>query len=779
MATILNLITVGEKLILEVDANPGAAAGTPAPVGSLAFLEDAGPLGENYIKVGPLDTDWDLVVTLNSGNLVGHGLYRRLAIYDTDPTGPHLDDVVAQNGFDIDVRVQAQPTRTAAITYQIPNPGDAITNADFVLTEGAQTINGDKTFNDNVVIQGNLDVNGTLTSIDTVNTTIQDKLITLNKGGTAASAGDSGIELEENALITGYIMTSTDRTQWCMKAPAVAFEACLDFDLLTADREFKFPDASGTFLLQPLVPSGVANQVTWWLNGTTVTAEVGVAPNALTWDDTNNFFGIQTATPKSILHVGNFTTSGTVGTNSIIIGRPHATANIGNGSTVMGGSAAVNTVSGIDSVVSGSDNIVSGANALGTGSGNTASGGASVVSGTASVASGLNSHASGASATASGVASSASGTSTTASGANSIAAGQAAQATATNAAAFGNTAIASGVASMAQNTSTTAAGDSSHAEGSGSQTTAPATAAHAEGTNTTASAASAHSEGSSTAASGIASHAEGSLTTASGAASHAEGTSTTASAANAHSEGASTLASGIASHAEGTSTTASGLNSHAEGQGTIASGIASHAEGLTTTASGNYSSADGELSVADGANSQASGRKALTGGFAGARVLTDSQNFTTTADAVDSMKLRYNNGYDFVKGGGANLDDGVNLKIRQASSATTDASTTEIQSIAVPNNSVMLVESKVVGVRTGGTSGTVGDSASYVRTVKVKNIAGTVTVLKKQSDYTAEDQSGWGCNHDVTSTNIVVKVNGASNNNVKWYVTTTFKVVTF
>lgn len=57
MANILGLITVNGKQILEVDAVPSAAAGTPGPMGSLAMY-DTGSAGEVYIKTSSGDTAW-------------------------------------------------------------------------------------------------------------------------------------------------------------------------------------------------------------------------------------------------------------------------------------------------------------------------------------------------------------------------------------------------------------------------------------------------------------------------------------------------------------------------------------------------------------------------------------------------------------------------------------------------------------------------------------------------------------------------------------------------
>lgn len=55
---------------------------------------------------------------------------------------------------------------------------------------------GDKTFNDDVVIQGNLTVQGTTTSIDTDNLEVEDQNILVNKNGTDVSAEGAGVTVE-------------------------------------------------------------------------------------------------------------------------------------------------------------------------------------------------------------------------------------------------------------------------------------------------------------------------------------------------------------------------------------------------------------------------------------------------------------------------------------------------------------------------------------------------------------------------------------------------------
>ena len=735
MATILDQITVGDHLVFSLDTDPRLAAGTPAIVGTMAMVDvsDLGTTGEAYLKVGAADTAWKQIATSVTGNVpVENGDFRHLAVYSTDANGDVVNDEFDEtSGGTVSVEVQADPTRTNNLAYRVPSQVNAITSANFVMTEGIQSaINGDKTFTENVTVNGNLDVNGTVTTIDTVDLQVTDKLVTLNRGGAAASGGEVGIEVEENAIAEGYFRTRSDREAWCLNVPAFDHEACLDFDKLTSDQNYHFPDSSGTFLLQPTAPSGVANQITWWLNGTTVTAETGVGANSLTWSDGTNFLGIQTPAPQSILQLFDQATTGTVAISAVILGKHSLTADIGAGALLAGGNTTVNEASGINSFVHGQDSIASGAESSAQGNNAEASGNQSHAEGLDTLASGTASHAEGSSTSATMSGSHAEGTSTLASGANAHSEGL--------------STIASGAASHAEGDTTTASGLQAHSEGNG--TTASGDQSHAEGNGTTATVAQAHAEGLNSDATGVASHAEGNGTTASGASSH--------------SEGSGTAASGDQAHAEGLTTTASGLASHAEGLITTASGLASHAAGAETVAAGDYSSAQG--------------RKAQTGANAGAMSLSDSQDFTSTVDAADRIKMRYNNGWDLVKGGGANDDDGVNFKIRQATVNTVDATLTTLQTIAIPTDTTVQIKSKVVGARTGGTSGSVGDSASYERTTTYKNIGGTVTKHKEQSDYTYEDQSSWRLKHQVSGTNAIVEVRGAANNNVSWDVTSSF-----
>lgn len=194
--------------------------------------------------------------------------------------------------------------------------------------------------------------------------------------------------------------------------------------------------ASGNPVWQaPDTLTGVVNQIPYFNSTSTITTEAGSAANALTWDPTNNFLGIQQTTPKSILHVGTATTSGTVGANAVILGAPHASDNVGDYALL----------SGLDSHASGTRSFAHGLSA-------TASGTTSVSIGTSTTASGQNSSAFNSLSEASGANSHAEGNNTTASGTDSHAEGQAT--------------VASGTRSHAQNINTTAQGYGQTAIGS-------------------------------------------------------------------------------------------------------------------------------------------------------------------------------------------------------------------------------------------------------------------------------------------------------------------------
>lgn len=81
------------------------------------------------------------------------------------------------------------------------------------------------------------------------------------------------------------------------------------------------------------------------------------------------------------------------------------------------------------------------------------------------------------------------------------------------------------------------------------------------------------------------------------------------------------------------------------------------------------------------------------------------------------------------------------------------------------------IEAKIVAQRTGGSSGTDGDSAAYIRRALYKSTSMSATptlVGSIQDGFTAEDQAGWDATFTVTGNNVAVQITGAANNNITW-----------
>lgn len=299
MSNLVDQLTLGELKILALDADPSVGGGYSAEVGSYASINNTGsPVGAMYLKTGAGNTQWDRLSTTALAGVVSTGTAGRLSLYAT--TGNTVSDTYTQNTQAIDVNIRLQPTRSVPIQYTIPNPGDAVTAADFVLTEGTQTVNGDKTFVGAITVSGSMHVTGTLTYVDTTNLTVTDKLITLNKGGIANSGNGSGFEVEEAASIVAYLKTqdtAPTSTGWLFKAPD-SQELLLDQVAMTGSRTVTLQDQSGYMALQS--PATLTTgSVTFIVAGGLLSQD-----NAnFFWDNTAKRLGLGNNAPADTLHV--------------------------------------------------------------------------------------------------------------------------------------------------------------------------------------------------------------------------------------------------------------------------------------------------------------------------------------------------------------------------------------------------------------------------------------------------------------------------------------------
>ena len=87
-----------------------------------------------------------------------------------------------------------------------------------VVTTGSQSFAGDKTFTGSVVISQDLTVNGTMTSISSVDLEIEDANIIINKGGSDASAQGAGLTVERTGTHGSIVYDSAAASKFKLGA---------------------------------------------------------------------------------------------------------------------------------------------------------------------------------------------------------------------------------------------------------------------------------------------------------------------------------------------------------------------------------------------------------------------------------------------------------------------------------------------------------------------------------------------------------------------------------
>lgn len=116
-------------------------------------------------------------------------------------------------------------------------------------------------------------------------------------------------------------------------------------------------------------------------------------------------------------------------------------------------------------------------------------------------------------------------------------------------------------------------------------------------------------------------------------------------------------------------------------------------------------------------------------------------------------------------------ENNVKYNINSNSTTTTGAVNAIVSSIATASNSVELVKVMITGLRTNGSN----ESVAYERTMRIKNNAGTVSLLSVQSDYTSEDAALSAANVTpiVNGTSVDIRVTGVAAANITWKITVT------
>ena len=128
-------------------------------------------------------------------------------------------------------------------------------------------------------------------------------------------------------------------------------------------------------------------------------------------------------------------------------------------------------------------------------------------------------------------------------------------------------------------------------------------------------------------------------------------------------------------------------------------------------------------------------------------------------------------GSDIIKQISPNGGSGANVihVTRQSKVQTTNAAATTLFDIAVPNDSVVGIEAKVVCRQHSGTSGSPGDGAYYVRNIHARNIGGAVSIRQNATSVTSEDVGAFNVVVSASGANVRLEAVGTAGRNIAWF----------
>lgn len=247
----------------------------------------------------PNASDWDLrdndatALSFDTAGMVGHMLNFDTTdnneVLSTDATFQAKGILDVDNDVNMETRATAfdlKQNETAALTFDTTSLAGILS---IDTTSGAERVQ----MSNDLVVQGDLTVNGTTTTIDSQTLVIEDNLITLNKGGAVSSGGGAGIEIEENGVATGYIKSAADRAGFEFNAPANDFIGSLDFTAtstmtINGNLDVEAASAINQDVTTDAIPQFAGLDLDGDLNMVTQATDVDMIPetaDALSFDD--------------------------------------------------------------------------------------------------------------------------------------------------------------------------------------------------------------------------------------------------------------------------------------------------------------------------------------------------------------------------------------------------------------------------------------------------------------------------------------------------------------
>jgi hypothetical protein len=102
---------------------------------------------------------------------------------------------------------------------------------------------------------------------------------------------------------------------------------------------------------------------------------------------------------------------------------------------------------------------------------------------------------------------------------------------------------------------------------------------------------------------------------------------------------------------------------------------------------------------------------------------------------------------------------------------TTNATATTLHTFTVPTSTTYYISAVVIARRTGGTSGSAEDGASFEIKGTYKNVSGTATLIGVVNKLANKDQGTWNVAFNTSSNTVQLQVSGSTNNNITWHMT--------
>jgi hypothetical protein len=158
----------------------------------------------------------DLNLTTNNGdiNLNADGVINGLSKIDAQ-AGLDVNNITSRNSGADTLSVTA-----AGSTLELNSDGGVTLTADTDIT-----VNGDTTFIDNVTINGNLNVEGTLNAVNRTEINIEDSVIALNTNFEGTPVSDAGLRVERGDSADVQLIWKESDDQWQLTNNGSAYHA--------------------------------------------------------------------------------------------------------------------------------------------------------------------------------------------------------------------------------------------------------------------------------------------------------------------------------------------------------------------------------------------------------------------------------------------------------------------------------------------------------------------------------------------------------------------------